>query len=302
VNKTASFVLASATVVSGTVLWLVIPGGGTAGDSSTVSRERSTRAPVRPQVTDGRAPVIPTPGAVPTITVPDLSTAPDSRPTLSIGRLNPDAAEENVVPIPVPETPAVSREELLARAQAVQKATERKLQKLATDLDLTDDQQDYLFGVIAQTSSQYHPALQVGVVGTSPNGNQTASEFRPIETAAAPGTPGSPGRTSSQRTVDDLVFDVLAEDQAEILTEQILERDQWWTDIIQLLEQDLENSTTGDVIAAQPNPAPGEDAGKTPAAGSAGSGSAPLPGGQPRESTSESLGGGSLKDLLGGSD
>lgn len=166
------------------------------------------------------------------------------------------------------ETP-MSREELARRAQAVQEQTQQRLETLTRDLNLTEDQQDYLFGVIAKASPAYVPALNVGYVsggGASAGGGEftpiisssNASNNRASASSGSTAAVSSPTQTtpanSTTTSLNDQIYEVLAEDQQEILEEELMDRDRWWSDIIGELEEEHDELINGTGVVTTPDP------------------------------------------------
>jgi len=200
-----------------------------------------------------------------------------------------------------PDAP-MSRAELERRAQAVQQETQQRLETLTRDLNLTEDQQDYLFGVIAQSSPSYVPALNVGYYsGGTAAGGGGVNQFTPIvsgnsnrgtgsssgsNTNAAANTTNaaSSPTTASTRTVNDQIYEVLAEDQQDLLEEEIIDRQRWWEDIIDELEDEHDEIVSQTPIVTDPGTAPDPDQEITT--------------GEDGETVEETHGGGNLFDNL----
>ncbi|MDG2126109.1 MAG: hypothetical protein P8J87_20580 [Verrucomicrobiales bacterium] len=188
-----------------------------------------------------------------------------SDPTSSLYS-KPSGYIKNLAPESTPVDPdaPMSREELARRAQAVQDHTQNRLETLTRDLNLTEDQQDYLFGVIAKASPSYVPALSIGYTGGGTTSSGGGGNFTPIDSGsnarssngsniAANTTKANSAPTEPPtKTLNDQIYEVLAEDQQDILEEEIMDRDRWWADIIGELEEEHDEIVNGTSVVTPP--------------------------------------------------
>jgi hypothetical protein len=137
-----------------------------------------------------------------------------------------------------------SREELARRVDLIQRTSDARLEKLTRDLNLTEEQQHKVFAILARSSPSYHPSLRIGVPVPAKDGAAGGDKLRLLE-PDAPAGGEKPG-------VEDQIFDTLDAEQADLLAEQILERDLWWNDIVGLLERDIDRTLLPVDPAAKP--------------------------------------------------
>jgi len=69
------------------------------------------------------------------------------------------------------------REQLIEKTQRVQRDSDRELTRLDGKLELTESQEDQVFGILVQTNSDYDPSMQIEGAGSSLSvGEDTAKE------------------------------------------------------------------------------------------------------------------------------
>ena len=139
-----------------------------------------------------------------------------------------------------------SQAELEIAADRIQNRANRELARLTRLLDLSEAQQDRIFPLLARSSTAYHPALAIQVgdaQSTTPV--EIASKTDDSTGAAAAPAEGSAPETSEPitlTTADEEIYDVLTPEQQEALEEEIIDEDLWWTDIVNDLEDELDES------------------------------------------------------------
>lgn len=123
-------------------------------------------------------------------------------------------------PTPKNQEPELTRKQLTARALAVEKQANKRLYELTEKLNLTEEQQDFIFPILAKSLPTFHPSL-------NPDGNNLLSG---IKTRVEPG--------SSVPDVEAEIYSILDEDQKMILEEEALDREAWWDDVVALLDDE----------------------------------------------------------------
>jgi hypothetical protein len=124
-------------------------------------------------------------------------------------------------------TPAYS--DLLRRAEVVDARANARLTELAGRYGLTEEQQLAIFPTLAIATPEYHPALEM-------------DEPAPSATSSA-GTAGGLSRSAEPvagNTVDQSLHDILDEDQQDAFEDDWVDRDRWWTEIVDQLTGDLD--------------------------------------------------------------
>ncbi|MDE0570902.1 MAG: hypothetical protein OSB44_09485 [Verrucomicrobiales bacterium] len=129
--------------------------------------------------------------------------------------------KENKLPsTPKNQEPKLTRKQLTARALVVEKQANKRLDELTEKLNLTEEQQDFIFPILAKSLPTFHPSL-------NPDGNNLLSG---IKTRVEPG--------SSVPDVEAEIYSILDEDQKIILEEEALDREAWWNDVVALLDEE----------------------------------------------------------------
>lgn len=131
--------------------------------------------------------------------------------------------------------PLLTESELRARVERVEQAANRDLQRLVSLLDLSETQQDRIFGTLARRSPDWHPVMQAVGVGHSGSVPPFISGSGPsLDTGA-----GLAPEPSADRPLLDDLADELTPYQQEALANAELDRIAWWEEIIpQLLPPD----------------------------------------------------------------
>jgi hypothetical protein len=143
-------------------------------------------------------------------------------PLIAKKELKPSNTDkENKLPsTPKNQEPKLTRKQLTARALVVEKQANKRLDELTEKLNLTEEQQDFIFPILAKSLPTFHPSL-------NPDGNNLLSG---IKTRVEPG--------SSVPDVEAEIYSILDEDQKIILEEEALDREAWWTDVVALLDEE----------------------------------------------------------------
>tara|TARA_Y100000766_G_scaffold523_2_gene374 strand:- start:265 stop:1020 length:756 start_codon:yes stop_codon:yes gene_type:complete len=118
----------------------------------------------------------------------------------------------------------LTREQLNARAITVEKVANKRLDDLTLLLDLSEEQKDFIFPILAKSAADFHPSLIA-------QGNEL---IKGIETAVQPGAPVD--------VVESEIYDILDEEQKLILEEEAVDREAWWDDIVALLDNESKQS------------------------------------------------------------
>ena len=118
------------------------------------------------------------------------------------------------------QKPQLTRKQLTARALVVEKQANKRLDELTEKLNLTEEQQDFIFPILAKSLPTFHPSL-------NPDGNNLLNG---IKTRVEPGSPVP--------DVEAEIYSILDDDQKMILEEEALDREAWWDDVVALLDSD----------------------------------------------------------------
>ena len=114
----------------------------------------------------------------------------------------------------------LTREQLNSRAITVERVANKRLDDLTLLLDLSEEQQDFIFPILAKSAAAFHPSLIA-------EGNEL---IKGIETAVRPG--------AAVDVVESEIYDILDEEQKLILEEEAVDREAWWDDIVALLDDE----------------------------------------------------------------
>ena len=119
----------------------------------------------------------------------------------------------------------LTHSDILLLADIVDHEANRRLRAVARRHDLDEQQQDHAFRIFAGASTAYNPVL----------GEQTDPASPEDEVLVVP-----PDDAADQQVVDELIHDLLDEEQQEDFEEEWVDRDQWWTEIVSQLSDDLD--------------------------------------------------------------
>ena len=150
----------------------------------------------------------------------------NTKPIIAKEGSNPSTDDQNNE---LPQTtkskePKLSRKELMARALVVEKQANKRLDELTEKLNLTEEQQDFIFPILAKSLPNFHPSL-------NPDGNNLLSG---INTRIEPGSPVP--------NVEAEIYSILDDEQKMILEEEALDREAWWDDVVALLDDESKES------------------------------------------------------------
>ncbi|MFT5124925.1 MAG: hypothetical protein ACI9TH_003386 [Kiritimatiellia bacterium] len=128
--------------------------------------------------------------------------------------------------------PAVlSSTELARRSEQVAQEADWRLWMLEQDLALTDVQAAAIFPIYARASAAYHPNMVI-------EGETTAASDLPVNGTSL--DEASVDAVSDAALVDEQIHALLDPEQQELIEEEWVERDAWWTDVIGALASDVD--------------------------------------------------------------
>jgi len=146
-------------------------------------------------------------------------------------------------------TPALSHDELVARAARIEQETNHDLRRLVSLLNLTDAQQDQVFNALASRSPHWVPGMATAGAVSSPTASSSSPSPSDPATSTAPSitsgtTPSapttdsasSPGPAESDALSSILPF--LTPEQQEALLADEMDKSAWWEEIIPQLLPD----------------------------------------------------------------
>ena len=154
------------------------------------------------------------------------------------------------VSAPTPAQPNFSPEpteaELQARVSLVEERANAQLESLVARLQLDEDQQDRIFPILASAAPGFHPIMQ------PEGGKKPLSGVGGDSQAGDDGSSINPGARITE--IENEIIGELDEFQQASLVEDAMDREEWWEDVIAMLEQNLESETSGDLIASPASP------------------------------------------------
>jgi len=174
-------------------------------------------------------------------------------PVLPVTAMTQSGASKAAAAPPTTIDADPTEQELALAADRINRQATQKLDHLAQILDLSEEQQDQIFPLLARSSQAYHPSLAIEVTAST---SGSAKDRRDSEQAAK-GSDGEDANNSGSNEplpaneADEQIHDVLTTEQKERLEDEIIDADLWWTEIIADLEDELDESTR---VAAQPEP------------------------------------------------
>lgn len=169
------------------------------------------------------------------------------------------------------EAVVLTEQELVARAARVEREATRELQRLVKVLDLTPEQQDRVFEKLVRNSTSWHPGMSVSGAAAAPTpargGDGTAAGTPPAQVAV-----GTPGETTAPRdaaridkieaatepvtgkpTIDAISDELTIDQQVALLTDES-DRQQWWSEVLTNIQEDIDKETTGTVVKESTGP------------------------------------------------
>lgn len=168
------------------------------------------------------------------------------------------------------ETAVLTEQELVARAARVEREATRELQRLVKVLDLTPEQQDRVFEKLVRNSTSWLPGMSVsgGAAAPPPTRGGDGSTATP----PAQATVGTPADTTAPRdaaridkieaatepvtgkpTIDAISDELTMDQQIALLTDES-DRQQWWSEVLTNLQEDIDKETTGTVVKESTGP------------------------------------------------
>jgi|GEM_PF-2604779 len=183
------------------------------------------------------SPKAPTP-VFPTLRKPSPTTArpvlteaqkPTSTTNSSSGTwppLLPHRKPADTIASPLPPT----EKELARQASKVEHEANLRLAHYTSNLGLTEAQQDAIFPLLAKASPSYFSTMLIE--GANPK--TTPSGILLGENVATPTTGTRPSLTK----IEEEIYNILDGERQDELAQQVVERDDWWADIINFLDQD----------------------------------------------------------------
>jgi hypothetical protein len=203
------------------------------------------------------------------ITAPPLADANDtstaSAPNLSAASaLLPNPTGNPANPSPT-DAPALSHDDLVARAARIEQETNHDLRRLVSLLNLSDAQQDQVFNALASRSPHWVPGMATAGAISSPTAGSSPSSSDP-GTSTAPST--ASGSTPSASTTDSAtspapaesdalssILPFLTPEQQEALLADEMDKSAWWEEIIpQLLPDESLPAINGDTPTTPDSP------------------------------------------------
>lgn len=220
--------------------WYAISPSNTAKPDSA-SQPSKPQRPLRSRSTSSRpitAPPLADASDTPTSSAPNRSAASELLP-------NPTGNPANPSPT---DAPAISHDELVARAARIEQETNHDLRRLVSLLNLSDVQQDQIFNALASRSPHWVPGMATAGTVSSPTAGSSPSSSDPAPSTAPPtasGTTPSPSTTDSATTPAPAESDALSSilpfltpEQQEALLADEMDKSAWWEEIIPQLLPD----------------------------------------------------------------
>jgi len=187
------------------------------------------------------------------ITAPPLA---DASTTEATGSPNRSAASEllpnptgNPTANPSPtDAPALSHDDLVARAARIEQETNHDLRRLVSLLNLSDAQQDQVFNALASRSPHWVPGMATAGAVSSPTAGSSSSPSDPATSTAPPTASGStPSASTGDSTTSPApaesdalssILPFLTPEQQEALLADEMDKSAWWEEIIPQLLPD----------------------------------------------------------------
>ena len=219
--------------------WYAISPSNTAKPDSA-SQPSKPQRPLRSRSTSSRP-----------ITAPPLADASTNEATASPNRsaaseLLPNPTGKPANPSPT-DAPALSHDDLVARAARIEQETNHDLRRLVSLLNLSDAQQDQIFNALASRSPHWVPGMATAGTVSSPNAGSSPSSDPATSTAP----PTASGTTPSTSTADSAsspapaesdalssILPFLTPEQQEALLADEMDKSAWWEEIIPQLLPD----------------------------------------------------------------
>jgi len=197
-----------------------------------------------------------TPSSQP-ITAPPLAdttaTATTAAPNRSSSSLLPTHQGNPSPAAPSPTAaPALSHDELVARAARIEQETNHDLRRLVSLLNLTDAQQDQVFNALASRSPHWVPGMATAGAVSSPTAGSSSPSSDPAQspapsantsspsasTADSPTTDSAPSPAPAESDALSSILPFLTPEQQEALLADEMDKSAWWEEIIPQLLPD----------------------------------------------------------------
>ncbi len=237
--------------------WYAISPSNTARPDSA-SQPAKPQRPLRSRSASSRpitAPPLADTNDTSTASAPNRSAASELLP-------NPTGNPANPSPT---DAPALSHDDLVARAARIEQETNHDLRRLVSLLNLSDAQQDQVFNALASRSPHWVPGMATAGAISSPTAGSSPSSSDP-GTSTAPST--ASGSTPSASTTDSAtspapaesdalssILPFLTPEQQEALLADEMDKSAWWEEIIpQLLPDESLPAINGDTPTTPDSP------------------------------------------------
>ena len=189
------------------------------------------------------------------ITAPPLADTSTNEATASPNRsaaseLLPNPTGNPANPSPT-DAPALSHDDLVARAARIEQETNHDLRRLVSLLNLSDSQQDQIFNALASRSPHWVPGMATAgtvsspTTGSSPSSDPATSTAPPAPTrspsASTADSPPPDSATSPAPAESDALSSILpflTPEQQEALLADEMDKSAWWEEIIPQLLPD----------------------------------------------------------------
>ncbi len=164
------------------------------------------------------------------------------------GRDSPETAPEFRIHGKPPAGRVSDERAWFASAERVGRQANRELEKLRETLELSPNQQQRIFDILAQNSPSWQPGMLIG----GSHGVGVVSETGRARALRTGDNPNN-GEATPVAAMNDKVLAVLDADQQQALIEEEINRRAWWEEILpQLLPPEFPAAAGADNIAAKP--------------------------------------------------
>jgi hypothetical protein len=155
----------------------------------------------------------------------------------------------------------------------VEKQANQELERLIPLLNLTPQQQEQVFDRLAQNSLDWHPAFQLTqasntssagpflspVGAPAPLTSPTATTITNTDVGSTPvPTPTASGELPDvtlppQQGVDEILDGLLTDDQEDALAQDTVERQEWWSEMLEVMKANMEQEKPIDKTGEEGN-------------------------------------------------
>jgi hypothetical protein len=241
--------------------WYAISPSNTAKPDSA-SQPAKPQRPLRSRTPSSRpitAPPLADASTTNTASAPNRSAASTLLP-------NPTGNPANPSPT---DAPALSHDDLVARAARIEQETNHDLRRLVSLLNLSDAQQDQVFNALASRSPHWVPGMATAGTVSSPTTGSSPSSSDPTTSTAPPAPTRSPSASTTDSPVTDSatspapaesdalssILPFLTPEQQEALLADEMDKSAWWEEIIpQLLPDESLPAINGDTPTTPDSP------------------------------------------------